>query len=152
MRRRPTRAVAFLLALLLAAAALVGVELGKGAARSVSPPIAKPCQTRPSFPGSGLDAITQRILLDGLDDAACRLGTTREELVLSFRSGTGIRLRQDRSTVEAAVRAGLVRSVDRAERRGDVPGFLAPALRRLVETVPLDTLIKGGIGLGNLLR
>jgi hypothetical protein len=42
--------------------------------------------------------------------------------------------------------------VNQAERRGDVPGFLAPALRRLVETVPIDTLVRGGIGLGDLLR
>jgi hypothetical protein len=67
-------------------------------------------------------------------------------------SGTGIRLRHERSTVEAAIRAGLLQSVNQAERRGDVPGFLAPALRRLVETVPIDTLVRGGIGLGDLLR
>jgi hypothetical protein len=152
MTRRRTRAVGSLFALLAAAVALVGVELGKGAARSVSPPLAKPCRTRPSFPGSGLDAIIQRILLDGLDHAACRLGTTREELVLSLGSGTGIQLRHERSTVEAAIRTGLLRSVDQAERRGDVPGFLAPALRRLVEAAPLDTLIQSGIGLRDLLR
>jgi len=152
MTRRPTRALASLFALLAAAVVLVGVELGNGAARSVSPPLAKPCQTRQSFPGSGLDAIIQRVLLDGLDHAACRLGTTREKLVLSLGSGTGVRLRHERSTVEAAIRAGLLQSVNQAERRGDVPGFLAPALRRLVETAPIDTLIRGGIGLGDLLR
>jgi hypothetical protein len=153
MTSRLTRPAAIMLALLAAAIALVGVELGKGAAESVSPPLAKPCRPRPAFVGSGLDGIIQRILLDGLDGAACRLGTTREELVLSLRPGTGIRLRHaDRSTVEAAIRAGVLRSVDEAERRGDVPGFLAPVVRRLVETAPLDTLIQGGIGLRDLLR
>jgi hypothetical protein len=153
MTSRLTRPAAIMLALLAAAVALVGVELGKGAAESVSPPLAKPCRPRPAFVGSGLDGIIQRILLDGLDGAACRLGTTREELVLSLRPGTGIRLRHaDRSTVEAAIRAGVLRSVDEAERRGDVPGFLAPVVRRLVETAPLDTLIQGGIGLRDLLR
>jgi hypothetical protein len=153
MTSRLTRPAAILLALLAAAVARVGVELGKGAARSVSPPLAKPCRPRPAFVGTGLDGIIQRILLDGLDGAACRLGTTREELVLSLRPGTGVRLRHaDRSTVEAAIRAGVLRSVDEAERRGDVPGFLAPVVRRLVETAPLDTLIQGGIGLSDLLR
>jgi hypothetical protein len=153
MTSRLTRPAAIMLALLAAAVALVGVELGKGAAESVSPPLAKPCRPRPAFVGTGLDGIIQRILLDGLDGAACRLGTTREELVLSLRPGTGIRLRHaDRSTVEAAIRAGVLRSVDEAERRGDVPGFLAPVVRRLVETAPLDTLIQGGIGLRDLLR
>jgi hypothetical protein len=153
MTSRLTRPAAIMLALLAAAVALVGVELGKGAAESVSPPLAKPCRPRPAFVGKGLDGIIQRILLDGLDGAACRLGTTREELVLSLRPGTGIRLRHaDRSTAEAAIRAGVLRSVDEAERRGDVPGFLAPVVRRLVETAPLDTLIQGGIGLRDLLR
>jgi hypothetical protein len=153
MTSRLTRPAAIMLALVAAAIALVGVELGMGAAESVSPPLAKPCRPRPAFVGTGLDGIIQRILLDGLDGAACRLGTTREELVLSLRPGTGIRLRHaDRSTAEAAIRAGVLRSVDEAERRGDVPGFLAPVVRRLVETAPLDTLIQGGIGLRDLLR
>jgi hypothetical protein len=152
MTPRLARGSAILVALLVAALVLVGVELAKGAARSVSPPLAKPCRSRPAFPGTGLDAIIQRILLDGLDGAACRLGTTREELVLSLRSSTGVRLRHsDRATVEAAIRAGVLRSLDEAERRGDVPGFLAPVLRRLVQIAPLDSLLRGAIGLRDLL-
>jgi hypothetical protein len=152
MTPRLAHGAAILLALFVAALVLVGVELGKGTARSASPPIAKPCRPRPAFPGSGLDANIQRILLDGLDGAACRLGTTREELVLSLRPGTGVRLRHsDRDTVEAAIRAGVLRSLDEAERRGDVPGFLAPVLRRLVEIAPLDSLLRGEFGLRDLL-
>jgi len=152
MTPRLARGSAILVALLVAALVLVGVELAKGAARSVSPPLAKPCRSRPAFPGTGLDAIIQRILLDGLDGAACRLGTTREELVLSLRPSTGVRLRHaDRATVEAAIRAGVLRSLDEAERRGDVPGFLAPVLRRLVQIAPLDSLLRGAIGLRDLL-
>jgi hypothetical protein len=152
MTPRLAHGSAILVALLVAALVLVGVEFGKGAARSVSPPLAKPCRSRPAFPGTGLDAIIQRILLDGLDGAACRLGTTREELVLSLRPSTGVRLRHsDRDTVEAAIRAGVLRSLDEAERRGDVPGFLAPVLRRLVQIAPLDSLLRGAIGLRDLL-
>jgi hypothetical protein len=148
---RLTRGAAILLALLVAALTLIGVELGKGAAGDVSPPLAKPCRPRQAFPGTGIDAIVQRILLEGLDTAACRLGTTREKLVLSLRPGTGVRLRRAPSTVEAAIRAGVMRSLDKAERRGDVPGFLAPVLRRLVKTAPLERLLRGGIGLRDLL-
>ena len=152
MTPRLARGSAILVALLVAALVLVGVELGKGAARSVSPALAKPCRPRPAFPGTGLDTVVQRILLDGLDGAACRLGTTREELVLSLRPSTGVRLRHaDRATVEAAIRAGVLRSLDEAERRGDVPGFLAPVLRRLVQIAPLDSLLRGAIGLRDLL-
>jgi len=32
-----------------------------------------------------------------------------------------------------------------------VPGFLAPALRGIVEHAPLDKLIRGGFSLGDLL-
>jgi len=152
MTPRLGRGSAILVALLVAALVLVGVELGKGAARNVPPPLAKPCRLRPAFPGTGLDAVIQRILLDGLDGAACRLGTTREELVLSLRPSTGVRLRHaDRATVEAAIRAGVLRSLDEAERRGDVPSFLAPILRRLVQIAPLDSLLRGAIGLRDLL-
>jgi hypothetical protein len=152
MTRRLARGSTILVVLLVAALVLVGLELGKGATRSVSPPLAKPCRPRPAFAGTGLDAIIQRILLDGLDGAACRLGTTREKLVLSLRPSTGVRLRHsDRDTVEAAIRAGVLRSLDEAERRGDVPAFLAPVLRRLVQIAPLDSLLRGAIGLRDLL-
>jgi len=151
VRRRLTGGVVLLLALLAGAAALVGVELGKGAAGSVAPSIANPCQARPPFAGGGIDGVIQRIVLDGLDGAACRLGTSREKLVLSLRSGTGVRLgHADRGAAETAIRAGLLRSLDEADSRGDIPGFLVPVLRRLIRTAPLDTLIQGGITLTNL--
>jgi hypothetical protein len=143
---------ALLLGLLAAAAALIGLELAQGAARSVSPPIANPCRARSPFSGSGVDAAIQRIVLDGLDGAACRLGTTREKLVLSLGPGSGRIDHADRKTVEKAIRAGLLRAVDEAERRGDLPSFLASVARRVVESAPVDSLIRGGITLGALFR
>jgi hypothetical protein len=148
---RLTGGLILLLALLVGAAALVGVELGQGAAGGVSPSIANPCRARPPLAGGGIDRVIQRIVLDGLDGAACRLGTSREELVLSLRSGTGVRLRNaDRNAAEAAIRTGLLRSVDEADSRGDIPSFLVPVVRRLIRTAPLDTLIQGGITLRDL--
>ncbi len=135
-----------LVALLLSGAALVGVELGKGALDEPAPKIADPCQPREGRTG-GIDATIQRIVLDGLDGAACRLHTSREELVLSLGGGVGVTRRWDKHTIEVALRAGLLRSVDEAVQRGDVPSFLAPALRQLVESAPLDQLVRGGIGL-----
>ena len=139
-----------LVALLLSGVVLVGVELGKGALDEPGPKIANPCQPRKG-PTGGIDATIQRIVLDGLDGAACRLHTTREELVLSLGGGVGVTRRWDEHTIEVALRAGLLRSVDAAERRGDVPSFLAPALRGIVESAPLDKLIRGGISLKDLL-
>ena len=141
-----------LVGLLVSGAVLVGVELGKGALNEPSPKIADPCQPRAGRTG-GIDTTIQRIVLDGLDGAACRLHTTREELVLSLGGGSalGTTRRWDDHTIEVALRAGLLRSVDAAEQRGDVPGFLAPALRGIVERAPLGKLVRGGISLQDLL-
>lgn len=137
--------------LLVSGAALVGVELGKGALNEPAPKIANPCVSRDGRTG-GIDATLQRIVLDGLDGAACRLHTTREELVLSIGGGgVGVTRSWDEHTIEVALRAGLLRSVDAAEQRGDLPGFVADALRGVVERAPLDKLIRGGFSLSNLL-
>ncbi len=151
MTTRWPPALAFLLAVLVAAVALVAVEAGKDATGG-GIKVADPCQPRAPFPGHGLDATIQRIVLDGLDGAACRLHTTREELVLSLSPGSETRsVRWDEHTIEMALRAGLRRSVDEAEQRGDIPGFVARVARRIVETAPIDVLVRGGVRLSDLI-
>jgi hypothetical protein len=142
--------VRILAAVLASGIALIGVELGRGALSEPPSKLANPCHPRGGRTG-GIDATVQRIVLDGLDGAACRLHTTREELVLSLAPESGVRQRWDEHTIEAAVRAGLLRSLEEARRRGDVPGFAAPVLRRLIQTLPLDELVRGGIRLSGLL-
>ena len=137
-------------ALLASGVVLVAVELGKGALDEPAPKIANPCQPRHGRTG-GFDTTVQRIVLDGLDGAACRLRTTREELVLSLGGGTVVKRHWDEHTVEVALRAGLLRSVDDAQERGDIPSFLAPLVRRLVERAPLDRIVEGGFSLSGLL-
>ena len=148
MTRRPVAAVAVLLA---AAAILLTVELATGGISYGSGTVANPCRPRPRFPEGGIDGTIQQIVLDGLDGAACRLDTTREELVLSLAPGTSVRHRRwDRATLEPAIRAGLLRAVDAADRRGDLPPFVAPILRTVIEHAPIDKLIAGGIKLRDL--
>jgi preprotein translocase subunit Sec61beta len=147
-RLRTTPAAAIVVALLVAAVAVLAAELARGATRS-GVTVANPCKQRALFPGHGIDATIQRIVLDGLDGAACRLRTSREELVLSLRAGGATR-RWDQRTIETAVRAGLLRAVDEAERRGDIPGFIAPLVRRVVENAPIGKLVEGGIRLRDL--
>ena len=149
MTARLRGASAILAALLVAAGILVAVELGMGAIDS-GPAVANPCKARAPFPGGGVDAAIQRIVLNGLDGAACRLHTTREELILSLRSSGGS-IHFDKYTTEVAVRAGLLRAVDEAERRGEIPGFLAPIARRLIRSTPIDKLVQGGFKLSDLL-
>jgi hypothetical protein len=143
-----TRAVAILVAVLVAAGALIAGELALSADRG-GVTVANPCRVRAPFPGSGIDATVQRVVLDGLDGAACRLHTTREELVLSLRPGKGKR-RWDQHTLDTALRAGLIRAVDQAEQRGDIPAFLAPLVRNAVEKAPLAKIIEGSVNLNDL--
>ena len=77
-------AVGILVALFVGAIALVGIEFANGAAGAGTLAVRDPCEPRSAFPGQGLDATLQRLVLDGLDGAACELGATREELVLSL--------------------------------------------------------------------
>ena len=131
---RVSRPLATLLALLAAAVVLVAVELGRGALGYGSGKLANPCVER-TFPGGGFDAAVQRIVLDGLDGAACRLGTSREELVLSLGTGAATRRAAgagSRSTPPCA--PACSRPSTAAEARGDLPPLVAPLLRRAVET------------------
>jgi hypothetical protein len=149
-RRGSATAVAALVSLLLAAAALVAVELGQGATRYGSGGLANPCHPR-TFTGSGLDATIQQTVLHGLDGAACRLGISREQLVLSLASGGSHPPHWDAHTIEIALRAGVVAAADDALKRGALPNPLAPLIRDAIQHAPLDQIVRGAITIGNLL-
>jgi hypothetical protein len=135
----------------LTAAALLGVELANGAVDAGALVVSNPCEPRDAYPGEGLDAVLQRIVLDGLDGAACELETTREELVLSLAPRAGEPSRWDDETIERALRAGLVEAIDDAEERGSVNAIVAALLRQVAERAPVQWLIDGGQGLADLL-
>jgi hypothetical protein len=148
--RRLPAPILVLVALVLGAVILVVVELANGAAGPVSPTIARPCRPHPPFAGGGVSGTVQRVVLEGLDGAACRLRTTREELVLSLSPSSSSR-RWSRPQREAAIRAGLNEAIDKERRQGNIPGFLVPVLHRIVNETPFEKLIQGGISLGNLI-
>lgn len=135
-----------LLALFAAAAVLIIVEFSLGAAHAGEVHLADPCKPQ-NFTGSAI----QRVLLDGLDGAACKLGISREALVLSVGKNSPFHTKWSKQKIETALRAGMLRAVDEAERRGDIPGFLAGPIKKLIETAPIDKLVSGGISLGDLL-
>jgi predicted MFS family arabinose efflux permease len=99
-----------------------------------------PCTaTNDPYPGKGFDATLQRIVLSGLDGAACDLNVTREELVLSLDDKNGlVSIDWDRKTVQQAIRSGLVRAIDNAEDRGSVPRIVAGPLRELARRAPVE--------------
>ena len=144
-------AVGVLVALFVGAAGLIAFEFANGAADAGALAIRDPCEPRSAFPGEGIDATLQRIVSDGLDGAACELGTTREELVLSLAPGSGVEpIPWDDETIERAVRAGLLESIDDAEQRGSLNGLLAVALRQVVEHAPVQWLIDSSQGIAGL--
>jgi hypothetical protein len=93
----------------------------------------------------------QRIVFDGLDGAACELGTTREELVLSLAPSSGVEpIPWDDETIERALRAGLLEAIDDAEERGSLNALVALVLRQAVEHGPVQWLVDGGQGIAGL--
>ena len=134
-----------------AAIVLIAVEIA--AAHDHHPvAIANPCAQRQLPDLSGFDGAVQQIVLAGLDGAACRLGTSREALVLSIAgSSAGGGPRLDRARVTVAVRAGLVGALQEASRRGTVPSFAVPLLERLIRAAPIEQLVRGGFSLRDLL-
>ena len=135
--------------LLAAAVVFLAIELGTGAWSFGEVPRENACTaTAPSL-GGGVDAAIQRIVLDGLNGAACRLHITREELVQSLGGSNTSGFSDEQ--IQSAVRAGLVRAVDESENRGDLPGVLASLLREAAKHAPVKFLIEGGTSLTGLL-
>lgn len=138
----------YIAVLLAAAVVFLAVELGMGAWGFGEVKRVDPCTaTTPSL-GSGFDAALQRIVLDGLNGAACRLHTTREQLVDSLGSKNA---RWSEEQIQAAVRVGLVGAIDKAEHRGEIPGIVAPLLREVAKHAPIKFLIQNGSSLTGLL-
>jgi hypothetical protein len=143
-------AVGILVALFVGALALVGIEFANGAADAGALAVRDPCEPRSAFPGQGLDATLQRLVLDGLDGAACELGATREELVLSLSPRSKPDIGWDDEAIERALRAGLLGAIDDAEQRGSLNAIVAALLRQFVERAPVQWLIDGGQGIAGL--
>jgi hypothetical protein len=144
-------AIVVLVGLSVGAVTLLAIEVANGTGEAGTLAVRDPCEPRPAYPGQGLDAALQRVVLDGLDGAACELGTTREELVLSLSPDSGVDpIPWDDETIERALRGGLLEAIDDAERRGSLNGILALAMRELVARAPVQWLIDGGQGIADL--
>ena len=105
--------------------------------------VANPCVPRTTEPPADL---TQQVALAALDGAACEIGVTREELFLQASSRDDLerfaeRRGLDDGDIERAVRRGLVRAVDEAERRDQIDGINAFLLHQVAERVPIDWVL-----------
>jgi len=124
---------------------LVVLEFRAGASHYGTRTYVDPCNS-PADPypqGNGLDGTLQRISLSAIDGAACKLGVSREELVLSLDSQSpfGAKVHWTRATLEDALRAGLIQAITDADHRNTIPGFAATGLKFLAERAPIDWVL-----------
>lgn len=107
--------------------------------------VRNPCAPRDWRNPGGVDAVAQQIALSALDGAACHFGVSRETLTIALAtSSSRARFARahhiDSHELGNAVRRGLERSLDDAERAGAIGGFRATALRFAIENVPVEQL------------
>jgi hypothetical protein len=101
----------------LLVAAVLGVQVAAGGGNYVPRRPANPCTQRPIPPiQPKLQPLAEQIVLLGLNSAACRLGISRERLVLALADTRSLDPR-----APAALKAGLRDAVDRLGREGRLP-------------------------------
>ncbi len=131
------------LAALAASAALVVAYLAAGGGDYEPTAVADPCAPREWRDPEGVEESAQQFALSALDGAACELHVSREALAVAlatpesraqFAAEYGI----EEEELEAAVRAGVVRAIDDAERAGALDPLVADGLRLVAARLPVD--------------
>lgn len=106
-----------------------------------------PCKPRPWTDPEGLQQIAQQFSLSALDGAACELGVSRETLARALTTPAARERFAQRygigdAELARAIRAGLLRAIDDAERAGALSPFLGAPLRATVRQIPVDQAIE----------
>ncbi len=119
--------------------AVLGVQIAAGGGHYVPLRPDNPCTSSPvSAVHAQLEPLAGQIVLLGLDSTACRLGISRERLVLTLAENRSLDPRD-----ASALKAGLLDAVNQLDRQGQLPKVsqllpqaLAQAnLPRLVKTI-----------------
>ena len=130
-----------ILAGLAAAALVIGVELQRGALADGRLAVADPCTRATPALVDGVDAQAQRVGLSAVDAAACRLGTSREQLLVSV-AGTLEGGRDLPDDVEGALRDGLQDAIDAEEDADRLNPVTAWVLGQTAGHAPVDWIMK----------
>jgi hypothetical protein len=135
-----------IVAAISASALLIGAYVAAGGSHYQPTPVADPCQPRAWTSPDSAEESAEQFFLSALDGAACELHVSRESLVVAlatpenradFAAEQGI----TGTELEAAVRAGLVRAIDDAERAGAISPVVASGLRATAGQLPLSEAI-----------
>lgn len=134
-------------AAIVASLALTGAYLAAGGASYTPAQVQDPCEPREWSDPDTLEEIAQQFSLSALDGAACELGVSREVLAQALatqQSRERFMRRYDIGDEELAraIRSGLLRAVDDAERAGALSPLVADPLRVVVRQLPLDQAIE----------
>lgn len=134
-------------AAIVASLALVFAYLAAGGASYEPAKTQDPCKPRPWRNPEGLQQIAEQFSLSALDGAACELGVSRETLARALatpasRERFTRRYGIDDAELARAIRAGLLRAVDDAERAGALNPVLAAPLRATLQRIPIDQAIE----------
>ncbi|HEY7256225.1 MAG TPA: hypothetical protein VH476_06025 [Solirubrobacterales bacterium] len=126
---------------------LVGVYLAAGGASYAPAKTQNPCKHRPWRNSEGLEQIAEQFTLSALDGAACQLGVSREELAQALASDEAREKFAERyeiseAEIARAVRAGLLRAVNDAEKAGALSPLVAGPIRNTIRSIPLDQAIE----------
>lgn len=126
---------------------LVFAYLAAGGSSYEPAKVQDPCKDRPWRNPEGIEQIAEQFSLSALDGAACELGVSRETLARalatpSSRERFTKRYGIDDAELAKAIRAGLIRAVDDAERAGAINSFLAAPLRATLRQIPVDQAIE----------
>ena len=137
------KAKGLVLGALAASAALVIAYHVAGGGGYEPTAVADPCAPREWRDPEGVEEAAQQFALSALDGAACELQVSRETLAVAlatpesraeFAAEHGI----DDGELEAAVRAGVVRAIDDAERADALAPLVADGLRVVAVRLPVD--------------
>jgi len=142
-----TASMRLLLAAAAASALLVAVYLAVGGRDYKPLPTADPCLSRSWPEVHGATQIAEQVAYSALAGAACKLGTSREELTLAFASRDKLDefARAHHITtaqIDQAAHDGLTRAIDDGEQSGAINGVEAFVLRLAAQAAPVDKLIE----------
>jgi hypothetical protein len=125
---------------LLLVSGVLGVQLAHGGGKFEPLHSADPCVARTvTSQAEGIDALTENLVLLGLDGAACRLGVSREALTLELAQ-TGPRTDAEID----ALRQGLLGAVSRMKADGSLPEA-SDLVDEALDNTDLNPLVKAAI-------